>query len=77
MREAAAVWAALTQARGMAGRDALWAHPDLVPGPDAFADPAGFARTEPATGGEGDAMDAALAELLDAEARGSGESDDA
>ena len=73
LREAAAVWAALTEARGIAGRDALWAHPDLVPGPDAFADPAGFARAEPATGGEGDAMDAALAELLDAEARGSGE----
>jgi len=70
LREAAAVWAALTQARGIAGRDALWAHPDLVPGPEAFADPAAFARAEPATGGEGDAMDAALAELLDAEARG-------
>jgi putative hydrolase len=67
LREAAAVWAALTQARGVAGRDALWAHPDLVPTDTAFSDPAGFAAGE-STGGGGDAMDAALARLLDDDA---------
>ncbi|HET9656619.1 MAG TPA: zinc-dependent metalloprotease [Kineosporiaceae bacterium] len=65
LREAAAVWAALTQARGAAGRDALWSHPDLAPTSEAFTDPVGFARQD-VPGGVGDAMDAALAELLDA-----------
>jgi putative hydrolase len=63
LREAAAVWAALTSERGVAGRDALWAHPDLAPTAEAFEDPLGFAR---AGQGDGDSdMDAALAELLD------------
>jgi putative hydrolase len=65
LREAAAVWAALTQARGQSGRDALWSHPDLAPTAEAFADPAGFARQDD-DAGAGDAMDAALAQLLDA-----------
>jgi len=65
LREAAAVWAALTRARGGSGRDALWAHPDLVPTAEAFADPEGFA-TPPSTGSGPDAaLDAALAAILD------------
>jgi len=72
LREAAAVWAALTQARGVDGRDRLWQHPDLVPDEAAFADPAGFARAEPAVEA-GDAMDAALAELLEQGEREQGE----
>ena len=66
LREAAAVWEALAAARGTAGRDALWSHPDLLPGAEAFADPAGFAgqgALEPA----GDDFDAAMERLLDAE----------
>lgn len=63
LREAAAVWAALTAERGAAGRDALWAHPDLAPTAEAFEDPVGFAREH---GPAADtAMDAALAALLD------------
>jgi hypothetical protein len=58
------VWSALTRARGSSGRDALWSHPDLVPGAEALADPVRFAGQDAATG-SGDAMDAALAELLD------------
>ena len=46
LREAAAVWEALTEHRGVAGRDALWGHPDLMPDVEAFADPELFARTE-------------------------------
>jgi putative hydrolase len=61
LREAAAVWSALTEARGVAGRDALWAHPDIAPGEAAFADPQGFAQTETTT----DAVDDELARLLD------------
>lgn len=64
LREAAALWAALTEARGPAGRDALWRHPDLVPTAEAFADPGGFARSGQGPGTD-DAMDAALAALLD------------
>jgi putative hydrolase len=60
LREAAAVWAALTRARGVAGRDAVWEHPDIAPTEEAFADPEGFAATEQA----GDSMDDALAKLL-------------
>ena len=44
LREAAALWAALTEHRGIAGRDALWGHPDLLPADDDFADPEAFAR---------------------------------
>lgn len=43
LREAAALWRALLDSRGAEGRDAVWAHPDLLPGPDDLDDPAGFA----------------------------------
>jgi putative hydrolase len=46
LREAAALWAALTEHRGVSGRDALWGHPDLMPDAEAFADPELYARTE-------------------------------
>jgi putative hydrolase len=43
LREAAALWQALTTHRGVDGRDALWGHPDLLPTNDDFADPDGYA----------------------------------
>jgi putative hydrolase len=46
LREAAALWSALTEHRGISGRDALWGHPDLLPGEEDFADPDGFARSQ-------------------------------
>ncbi|BCJ66500.1 zinc-dependent metalloprotease [Polymorphospora rubra] len=46
LREAAALWAALTEHRGISGRDALWGHPDLLPSGDDFADPDTYARTQ-------------------------------
>lgn len=45
LREAAALWAALTEHRGVSGRDALWGHPDLMPDAEAFADPDTFASS--------------------------------
>jgi putative hydrolase len=46
LREAAALWAALRDARGIEGREAVWAHPDLLPVADDLSDPAAFvART--------------------------------
>jgi putative hydrolase len=47
LREATALWAALTEHRGVDGRDAVWGHPDLLPGDTDFADPEAFARAEP------------------------------
>lgn len=47
LREAGALWAAVTAQRGVAGRDALWQHPDLLPSDDDFADPAAFAHGRP------------------------------
>ncbi|NJC69573.1 zinc-dependent metalloprotease [Planosporangium thailandense] len=45
LREATALWAALTEHRGVSGRDALWGHPDLLPDEDAFADPQTYAQS--------------------------------
>jgi putative hydrolase len=42
LREAAVLWSGLTAARGMEGRDALWAHPDLLPTATDLADPEAF-----------------------------------
>jgi len=42
LREAARLWEALREARGQDGRDAVWAHPDLLPSADDLADPAAF-----------------------------------
>jgi putative hydrolase len=41
-REAATLFAVVRAGRGVDARDALWAHPDLLPGPDDLADPLGF-----------------------------------
>ncbi|MCM3884658.1 zinc-dependent metalloprotease [Frankia sp. R82] len=42
LREAAALWAALAEARGRDGRDAVWEHPDLLPTSDDLGSPDGF-----------------------------------
>jgi putative hydrolase len=56
LREAAALWSSVSQARGIEGRDALWAHPDLLPSPADLDDPTGFvART--GAGGSGGEQD--------------------
>lgn len=47
LREAAAIWRGLTDARGIDGRDAVWAHPDLLPTADDFDDPDSFVRGRP------------------------------
>ena len=43
LREAAALWRAVLAERGQDGREAVWAHPDLLPTADDLDDPAGFA----------------------------------
>ena len=42
MREAAVLWQRLTEAVGIDARDAVWAHPDLLPSTDDLDEPAGF-----------------------------------
>ena len=44
LREAAALWWAVTQQRGVSGRDAIWSHPDLLPTAEDLDDPLGFAE---------------------------------
>src|SRR5499427_4021066 len=47
LREAAAIWQGLTEARGVEERDALWAHPDLLPVADDLENPEGFVHGQP------------------------------
>ncbi|HEX6335593.1 MAG TPA: zinc-dependent metalloprotease [Jiangellaceae bacterium] len=42
LREAANFWAAVRDARGFEGRDAVWTHPDLLPDAEDLADPDRF-----------------------------------
>jgi putative hydrolase len=44
LREAAALWAGLADSRGTDGRDALWAHPDLLPTAEDLENPEAFVR---------------------------------
>jgi putative hydrolase len=46
LREATALWAALTEHRGINGRDGLWEHPDLLPTADDFAEPEAYAQSQ-------------------------------
>lgn len=50
LREAAALWRLVREQRGAEGRDALWAHPDLLPAADDLADPAAFLASDALTG---------------------------
>ncbi len=53
LREAAALWWAVTERHGITGRDGVWAHPDLLPDADDLDDPLGFAEkfgTDPLAG---------------------------
>lgn len=47
LREAAALWRSLTQARGIDGRDEIWSHPDLLPTADDLEHPEGFVSGRP------------------------------
>jgi len=46
LRNAAELWRLLGEQRGIAGRDALWAHPDLIPSAGDLDDPAAFVSRE-------------------------------
>ena len=44
LREAAALWETVRTQRGFEARDAIWEHPDLLPGSDDLDDPEGYLR---------------------------------
>ncbi len=46
LRDAARLWASLTDARGVDGRDGLWEHPDMLPTATDLDDPDGFVHRE-------------------------------
>lgn len=68
LREATAMWRAVTEAVGIEARDALWAHPDLLPTAEDLDDPARLiARltgTDTAETEADDEFDQALEQLL-------------
>jgi len=80
LREAAALWAAVAEQGGIAARDGLWAHPDLLPAAVDLDDPAGFVArigaggSEPQSSGDWDAglrdLDKDLDGRLDDDAKG-------
>jgi putative hydrolase len=47
LREATTIWEGLTEARGADGRDAIWAHPDLLPVADDLENPDAFVHGQP------------------------------
>lgn len=77
MREAAAMWRAVTDAVGVAARDALWDYPDLMPTSDDIDDPSALiARLQARARGEQaprDEMDDALEALLRGDFESGGE----
>ncbi|OBA73898.1 hydrolase [Mycobacterium sp. 1554424.7] len=63
LREAAALWQRLTEAAGADARDAVWQHPDLLPGAEDLDEPAGF--IDRVIGGDTSGIDEAIAKLED------------
>ena len=63
LREASAMWNAITDAVGIQERDAIWSHPDLLPTEADIADPSALIAKLSNSAPEDD-MDAALRDLL-------------
>lgn len=65
MREAAALWTVIEGSLGVAGRDGVWDHPDLLPTAEDLDDPIGFTERRQAAADESADVDAAIRALLD------------
>jgi putative hydrolase len=63
-RDAAALFAHVLHAGGPQARDAVWEHPDLLPGPADLDDPAGYLDRRAAQADAHADVDAALAQIL-------------
>lgn len=64
LREAAAMWQAVTDAVGAQARDALWSHPDVVPTAEDIDDPAALVARLRAGAPAPDDIDQAIEDLL-------------
>jgi putative hydrolase len=66
LRDAAALWGSLRSRQGHEARDAVWAHPDLLPTASDLDDPLGFREDMPEPAELADeAFDQAIAALID------------
>jgi hypothetical protein len=66
LRDASALWGSLRSRQGTEARDAVWAHPDLLPTSADLDDPLGFREDLPEVDELSDEdFDKALGELLD------------
>jgi hypothetical protein len=63
-RDAATLFSIVARAQGPAGRDAVWDHPDLLPGTEDLDDPSGYLVRREATEHEHADVDAALKEIF-------------
>lgn len=64
LRDAATLWAALKEERGVEGRDAIWHHPDLLPTAEDLDDPKGFSARRKLAEASDSEVDDALQKLL-------------
>jgi putative hydrolase len=64
LRDAATLWAQIARDGGQSARDAVWAHPDLMPTSQDLDDPAGYSARRAAAADESSSLDAALADIL-------------
>jgi hypothetical protein len=64
LRDAATLWAALKEERGIEGRDAIWHHPDLLPTAEDLDDPRGFSARRKLAEASDSEVDDALQKLL-------------
>jgi putative hydrolase len=73
LRDASTLWGSLRSRQGVQARDAVWAHPDLLPTSADLDDPLGFREhvEEPQALTDAE-FDAALVELLEDEGDGDG-----
>ena len=68
LRDASALWGSLRSRQGKEARDAVWAHPDLLPTAAELDDPLGFREDLPEVAELSDEdFDKAIGELLDKE----------
>jgi hypothetical protein len=76
LRDASTLWGSLRSRQGAEARDAVWAHPDLLPSAADLDDPLGFREDLPDVPEFSDEeFDKALGELLDGAEPGSPEDD--
>lgn len=65
MRDAAALWTVIERSGGLAARDGVWSHPDLMPTAEDLDDPIGYTERRLAAERASSDVDAAIAALLD------------